>query len=115
MKALLDAGADPNVTVEGAASPLFTVCALGNVNILQLLLERGVMVDQGHEVHGSPLHAAISMGHTDCVKELLQYGANVNVQHREYGNALQFADRGVYKCKSEIVDLLALRSISHAA
>lgn len=51
----------------------------GHLEIVQLLLERGAVVDEATSPQGmTALHWAALKGRVDCIKELCIRGANVN-------------------------------------
>jgi ankyrin repeat protein len=73
------------------ASLLDVACQHGNVEIVQLLLSRGVNVNP---LFGpGPLYKAADHGYEEIVKLLLEEGAEVNVEGGYYGYALQAAAR----------------------
>lgn len=86
VRALLDAGADPNTTVtipdvSDGIPALYFPCNSNNVPVARLLLERGAKPTDGESLY----HAAQN-GNIECLELLLQFGANVNFGPSEYGN-----------------------------
>ncbi|KAL8882197.1 MAG: hypothetical protein Q9198_000764 [Flavoplaca austrocitrina] len=96
LKALIDAGADPNKGTgheESYGCPLQAACDNGNENAVHFLLEKGA---DPNTVGGSiwlgnvhtPLHMAAYRGKMNVIKLLLEYGADPNIQGGDLGNAL---------------------------
>lgn len=80
VRALLKAGADPNIKTEGGLSPLHLVSAVSNSEIAQLLLENGAMVNSQSNAGGwIPLHEACRRGHLQTIKLLLSRGSVVEI------------------------------------
>ncbi|KAJ6477137.1 hypothetical protein C8R47DRAFT_654677 [Mycena vitilis] len=78
-----------------APSPLSLCSAIGYVEGVQYLLDRGADVNATGGHFGSALQAAASEGHKDIVHFLLDHGADVNAMGGRYGSALQSsASRG---------------------
>ncbi|KAI0420326.1 ankyrin repeat-containing domain protein [Xylaria grammica] len=63
----------------------------GNLEMIQLLLDRGACVNAKSERLGSPIWAAARNGHAAAVELLLNRGADINEQHSRFGSALQIA------------------------
>ncbi|KAJ9590252.1 hypothetical protein L9F63_016639, partial [Diploptera punctata] len=57
---------------------LFTAADVGDVKLLQQMLEQGADVNFQH-CAGTPLNRAARRGHLSCVQALLDHGANVNL------------------------------------
>ncbi|MCI8366533.1 MAG: ankyrin repeat domain-containing protein [Eggerthellaceae bacterium] len=77
VKALLNAGADPNV-VGASGSPLRIAAGLGNLPIVKLLIKHGAHVDSDTN-NDTPLNMAIKRQHYDVASHLLKKGANPNL------------------------------------
>ena len=78
----LDAGLNPNMTIQSGAEPEYSTRTLlyyaidtGQRAIIRELVDRGASTNP---VLGAPLVEAASMSETDVVKYLLQHGANPN-------------------------------------
>ncbi|KAJ5660389.1 hypothetical protein N7507_006840 [Penicillium longicatenatum] len=90
-KVFLDRGASPNA--EGFS---WYSCALQaaarrtNVDLVQLLLDRGAKIDTPGGYHGGALLGAAQYGNTEIVILLMNSGANLNLRGR-YGTALAVA------------------------
>lgn len=78
-RALLNAGATMSRNHMGPFShPLHQASSKGHVNIVKLLLERGVRPDVKRASLGTSLQIAIAQGHMDVARALIAAGANVN-------------------------------------
>jgi len=76
VKALLNAGADPNERDTLGATPLHDAAWFGNEQIVRVLVEGGARVDTAHEEGGStPLDYAVLRGNATIVRLLLEHGA----------------------------------------
>jgi ankyrin repeat protein len=75
---LLDAGADPDETVQGYTM-LTWAAGTGKLPIVKVLVEHHAKVDP-KDIAYSPLAAAASNKHADVVAYLIAHGAKVNVQ-----------------------------------
>ncbi|HNX76694.1 MAG TPA: ankyrin repeat domain-containing protein, partial [Candidatus Rifleibacterium sp.] len=62
---------------ELSETPLHKAAALGNLKIMQLLIDLGAAVNATNEFMRTPLHYAASRGDLDAVKLLLKAGANL--------------------------------------
>jgi ankyrin repeat protein len=80
---------------------LYIASSEGHVEIVQLLLERGINIDT-ELAFGSgknALHIASYRGHHEVVKLLLDRGANVNMNDYYGENALHYAtDQNMWSC-----------------
>ncbi|MBY0491611.1 MAG: ankyrin repeat domain-containing protein [Gemmatimonadaceae bacterium] len=86
VRALLDAGADPNASVAlpdtgDAISALYFPCVRNNVAVARLLLERGA-----NPTDGEALYHAAQLGHVDTLDLLLAFGADLHRGPEIYGN-----------------------------
>ena len=99
MKALLDGGADPFLTLPDRSTALMIAAgqgygglrgegiriviptAEGAVEALTLLLDRGVDVDAFNNAGNTALHAAVARG-DDVVKFLASRGASLNLKNK---------------------------------
>lgn len=77
-----DAQLDPNTPSEAGNLPVHTAAYHGRVNVLQLLLARGVDVNRSGPRDNTPLHLAASQSHEDAVRFLIDSGANPAVRNR---------------------------------
>jgi ankyrin repeat protein len=86
VRALLDAGADPNSSValpdvSDRISALFFPCNAGNVPVARLLLERGA-----NPTDGEALYHGAQQGHIACLELLVEFGADLHRGPDVYGN-----------------------------
>jgi hypothetical protein len=86
--ALLDAGANVNVAIEGDGSPLIGAARQGHAEAVRLLLERGADPNRPVPGDGSPLIMAAREGHLAVVELLLERNASVDQVVPDDENAL---------------------------
>jgi ankyrin repeat protein len=103
VKALLDKGAEPNQTGWAA---LHYAAAVGNNQIVQLLLDRYAYIDAESPNQTTPIMMAARGGHILTVKLLLDEGADVTLKNGAGKTALDFARAGDFK---DIVEGLTYR------
>ncbi|VUC26335.1 unnamed protein product [Clonostachys rosea] len=84
---------DKGVDIQGSSSgdALQSASSVGDLELAQILLDKGASVDAQGGFYGNALQAASSVGHLELVQVLLSHGSNVNAQGGHYGNALQAA------------------------
>ncbi|CBN76536.1 conserved unknown protein [Ectocarpus siliculosus] len=78
-KALMVAGADPNLFDCKGYRPLHVAAKTGHDRVISLLLLKGAHVDGKTSSGETPLHLAASKGHALCISELLLGGADKDV------------------------------------
>jgi len=107
----------PEVEVNKASSsgitPLLMVAEVGWPDILDILLQRGAVVDaapsgrraEENKIAGStPLIGATKYNHPECVKRLLVHHANPNHQNQSGISALMLAaEQGYFDCVKLLV------------
>lgn len=77
VRALLDAGADPNAGNRYGATALSFACDKGHAEVVKLLLERGARVDVKDTFYNStPVVWAAMKGHAEVLRALLEKGAD---------------------------------------
>jgi ankyrin repeat protein len=81
VKALLDAGADPNTRNEQGV-PLLLVAVKGNVDLVNMLLTHGADVNARDPRLQTALHIAALGRDLECLRILIDHGANINAQTR---------------------------------
>ena len=105
----LQHGESVDVQVDGAddpdaSTPLLWATAAGQIDAVQLLIERGADVDQADVYMASPLRKAAWHGHADVLSALLAAGAKVNAADQNGLTALHEAIAG--EASEECVRLL---------
>jgi peptidoglycan/LPS O-acetylase OafA/YrhL len=86
----LDAGGDINaVDLKIGATPLSWAAMRGDVDVVRLLIERGVNVNCRNRDGSSPLLSAAFLGRPDVVKILMSSGADVSVRNDQGTSALE--------------------------
>lgn len=82
MELLLRFGALIEATTESGLTPLHVAAFMGNMTIVQNLLNNGAGVDQRTMRGETPLHLAARANQTDVMRILLRYKADVNAKAR---------------------------------
>ena len=77
----------------GPENPLLSAAAVGESEIVRLLIQYGADVNIKGGMYGNPLEAAAHYGDKSTVLILLNAGADVNASGGYHGNALQAAAR----------------------
>jgi ankyrin repeat protein len=103
VKTLLDKGAEPNQTGWAA---LHYAAAVGNNQIVQLLLDHSAYIDAESPNQTTPIMMAARGGHILTVKLLLDEGADLTLKNGAGMTALDFARAGGFK---DIVEGLTYR------
>lgn len=104
VKSLLDAGADRESRHFHGCTPLSIAAIKGDPALLQLLLEKGSLVNTSDEFGVTPLMQAAMYGHQAAVEWLLRYDADANVKAQTGKTAFALASARGY---AEIARLLA--------
>jgi len=91
VKALCNAGADLKYDGEGTELlTLHVACEIGNVEMVEILIEAGAQVDERCQ-NATPLMVASEGGHDEVVKKLVELGADVNAIRTDNSMALHIA------------------------
>ena len=89
---LIDHGADLYADhTDGGGQPIYSAASRGSIEIVQILLDKGVQVDTKDTEKITPLMLAARNGHTRLSKFLLDKGANVKARTELNFTALHFA------------------------
>lgn len=96
VKVLLDMGADPHTNVNIVEKSGFTgrdevihlAASMGDDEMVQLFISRGVKIDQIGSNGTTPLFAAVKRGQLDFAKRLIDLGANINAREKKYGSTV---------------------------
>ncbi|KAJ7249840.1 ankyrin repeat-containing domain protein [Mycena rebaudengoi] len=94
---------DPHLWDEKKGELLYVSSSFSHVEMVELLLKKGVDVNAQGGEYGNALQAASYNGQEAIVQLLIEKGADVNAQGGDYGNALQAAS---YDGDEAIVQLL---------
>ncbi len=92
-RALIDRGADVNVTGPDGTTPLHWAVHLADVDMAKRLIARGAGVEALNRYELAPLHVAAGEGSADLVRLLLGAGASANLPGRNGETALMMAAR----------------------
>jgi ankyrin repeat protein len=93
VKSLLAHGADPNARNSLQMTPLLIAAGVGQVPVVDALLQAGAKLDES-TIYGTPLTFAAMAGRTPVVKLLLDQGANPSTQRPDGISVLMLAARG---------------------
>jgi 26S proteasome non-ATPase regulatory subunit 10 len=66
----------------GGLTPLFDAASRGHVEIAQMLLERGAVIDARDDDGETSLHMAVEAGRIQVAQLLLKHGADVNARDK---------------------------------
>lgn len=92
-KELLDAGANPNISIAGGETPLMTASRTGNVEVVRLLIAAGANVNATETSDQTALMWAAAEGNTDVVDVLIDAGADIDAATKQDFTAMLFAAR----------------------
>ena len=99
LREMLDMGADPNIRDSNGWSALHYACQLGDLNSVQILLEKNAEIDSYSNNKRIPLHLAANMNYPDIVKCLLEKNSNPNYKDNTGCTPLHLAAKqGNTKC-----------------
>jgi ankyrin repeat protein len=99
-------GGDLNITFDGDRTLLNCALESDRVNLVELLLDRGIDLNTRDAQLETPLHLALRNSQKDIAKLLIEKGANVNAKNREGHLPIQLAFNREWK---DIADLLLLK------
>lgn len=66
---------------EERGTPMTAACSSGQLSIVEMLIKKGVKVDENKQSDGTPLTVACANGHLNIVNVLLQAGANISLEN----------------------------------
>src|SRR5262245_50578529 len=109
--ALLEGGAEVDVTDDFGATPLHGAAMIGDVDVARVLVGKGADVNRQTQDGYTPLHIAAISGKTEFVQFLLDKGANRNLRDKRNLTpaeaAVQFPAMSVSKEGKHAVDTSA--------
>jgi hypothetical protein len=106
IRQLLDAGAEIETTggfFDGSATPLNRATLACNLDLMQVLLERGANVNARDGSGDTPIRNAVIRGNTPAVKLLMRYGAD---PHIVSGNGKSAMTRAKVEDRQDLVDIM---------
>ncbi|KAK3748047.1 hypothetical protein RRG08_029899 [Elysia crispata] len=84
-------------------TPLMTACAVGNIKVVQFLLDNGAAVNARDNFKWTPLHHACHAGQLDVVQLLLENGAEIDASTINGGTPLT---RAIESSRDSVVQCL---------
>ena len=91
VRALLEAGADVNKTLDKGATPLYIAAQNSHEAVVRALIELGADVNKAKDNGVTPLFIAAQNGHEAVVRALIELGADVNKAMDNGGTPLNVA------------------------
>lgn len=91
VKALIDAGADPNATIFNGSFPLYVAAESGNLDTVKLLINSGAAIDKKTPSGRTALRRAIETKQFDVVVFLIVQGADINSWTNDGSSILEAA------------------------
>ncbi|MCJ1243058.1 hypothetical protein MMC30_000254 [Trapelia coarctata] len=109
---LLNNNADPNSRSIDDWTPLMMAAELGDVKLMQMLINAGALIEVVCEKEGrTPLHLAARKGRRVAVKYLVEGGADVNAKDVEGATALSLAAAGKFNSVVEVLQKAARKEL----
>lgn len=104
-KALVEAGADPNLISSNdfRVAPLHSALSGGHINIVNLLLDNGANVNLAAGEGWTPLHYAADIGDADLATRLLRMGANTGALNGDGQTAADYGEQVGHGHISELI------------
>lgn len=105
VKALVEAGADLDVTDENGMTALHRAIIHGHTDVVHILLKAGCLIDQKDENGNTALHEAAWNGYSKCVELLVAGKCNINIHNRTGYTSLHLAAQNChYKTLQVLLD-----------
>ena len=89
---------------ENKYSPLHLACEIGDIKIVQYLVQKGAKINIKNHQENTPLHLASSKNHFPVVKFLVSRGADVN--KKNFRGRIPALRAIVYKSESKLIQYL---------
>jgi ankyrin repeat protein len=96
----------PEQTVVSGDSPLHLAAAQGKLNIVTLLIERGMNINKVNRRGKTPLYRAIEGGHTDVVKALLEKHTPAVFDELQHGRGLEAVHSAASHGHINVIEIL---------
>ena len=106
VSAALASGADINMKDERGLTPLIIGAALGQTEIVKLLLEKGADVNaRDNRIGAMAIMVASDKGHVDIIKLLIENGADINAKDNNSSTPLMIAaEKGQVKAAKFLIE-----------
>ena len=95
VKALLQAGANPNLALLLGETPLMVAARSGNADVVEQLIAKGAEVNARAARGQTALMWAVAQQHPDVVKVLLAHGADVHARSEVWSQVMAVPPHGV--------------------
>lgn len=106
VKALLDRGADPTMSLVDDYTPLHLAACNGDAELIMLLLDSGAKVNKRDSCRLTALHHAADNLNVGAARVLLEKGAEVNAEALHHGTPLRLARCYTTGAADEMIQLL---------
>ncbi len=97
---------------DGGVVSIWSAAQVGNIEIIQLLIEQGADLNSPNFFSGTPLYIAAFNGHLEAVKMLIENGANIEEGNWQPNSTFAIARQRDFQIKKEIITGLFIPSES---
>ena len=84
--------APPALAFDVGDTPLHSAARWGRIEIVNMLIEAGALIDPKNALNQTPLHYAVVYQHPEVVKVLLKAGADPTIKTNKEMDAFRFAE-----------------------